>query len=143
MPPGTGDGLRCAVVRVRRAPRPPPAAAYADLRVAVAGGVDSGKSTLVGVLCHGAGGAPALDSGRGSARTPVLRHKHEVASGHTSSISVQQCAYDRQGGPAVQGMAVRPVRNCKAGAAAGARRPRRLPSTPRLACSQPHHASTR
>ena len=46
------------------------------------------------MLCNGAGGAPALDNGRGSSRTAVLRHKHEILSGHTSSISAQQCAYD-------------------------------------------------
>ena len=49
------------------------------------------------MLCNGAGGAPALDNGRGSSRTAVLRHKHEILSGHTSSISAQQCAYDRCG----------------------------------------------
>lgn len=45
-PPGSSKGLLCAVVRVvRRAA--PSAARYLDLRVAVAGGVDSGKSSLV------------------------------------------------------------------------------------------------
>ncbi|PRW57468.1 Two-component response regulator ARR14 isoform 1 [Chlorella sorokiniana] len=95
-PPGSSEGLRCAVVRVVRGAAPT-AARYEDLRVAIAGGVDSGKSSLVGVLCNGTGGAPALDNGRGSSRTAVLRHKHEIQSGHTSSISAQQCAYDREG----------------------------------------------
>jgi GTPase len=72
-PPGAREGRRCAVVRLVRAAAPAPR--YDDVRVAVAGGVDSGKSTLVGVLCHGAGGAPLLDNGRGSARLRVFRHK--------------------------------------------------------------------
>ena len=55
MPPGSGAGLRCAVVRVVRGAAPT-AARYVDLRVAVAGGIDSGKSSLVscgGVSCWG------------------------------------------------------------------------------------------
>ena len=64
---------------------------------AVAGSVDSGKSTLVAVLTHGAGGAPLLDNGRGSARMAVFRHKHEIESGRTSSISQQILGYDAAG----------------------------------------------
>ena len=94
-PPGTAPGSLCAVVRVTRAP--PAARDYSDLRVAVAGGVDSGKSTLVGVLSQGARGAPLLDNGRGSSRMAVFRHKHEIETGHTSSISLQTLAYDADG----------------------------------------------
>ena len=61
------------------------------------GGVDAGKSTLVAVLTHGSGGKPLLDNGRGSARTAVARHKHEIESGHTSSISQQALGYSAQG----------------------------------------------
>lgn len=64
---------------------------------AVAGSVDSGKSTLVAVLTHGAGGRPLLDNGHGSARMAVFRHKHEVESGRTSSISQQTLGYDATG----------------------------------------------
>lgn len=56
---------------------------------AVAGSMDSGKSTVVAVLTHGADGRPLLDNGRGSARMAVFRHKHEIESGRTSSISQQ------------------------------------------------------
>ena len=69
----------------------------ADVRVAVCGSVDGGKSTLVAVLTHGARGKPTLDNGRGSARTNVFRHKHEVATGRTSSISQRIIAYRRGG----------------------------------------------
>jgi hypothetical protein len=67
------------------------------IRGAVAGGVDSGKSTLVAVLTHGSKGAPALDNGRGAARMNVFKHKHEIESGRTSSISQMLLAYDAVG----------------------------------------------
>jgi GTPase len=51
--------------------------------------MDSGKSTLVAVLTHGCDGRPLLDNCRGSARMAVFRHKHEIESGRTSSISQQ------------------------------------------------------
>eukprot|EP00884_Botryococcus_braunii_P008149 jgi/Botrbrau1/17335/Bobra.0015s0081.1 len=92
--PGCRGGT-CALVRVYRlcideAP-------YTDLRVAVVGGVDSGKSTLVAVLTHGREGRPLLDDGRGSARLSVLRHKHEIVSGRTSSIAQLITGYDADG----------------------------------------------
>ena len=71
--------------------------------VAVAGSVDSGKSTLVAILTHGAGGAPLLDNGRGSARMAVFRHKHEIESGRTSSISQQLLGYNAAGAGHVSG----------------------------------------
>ena len=53
-----------------------------DVRVAVIGNVDSGKSTLVGVLTR-----CVNDDGRGSARSLVFNYSHEQANGRTSSIS--------------------------------------------------------
>lgn len=55
---------------------------FNEVRVAVVGNVDSGKSTLLGVLSKG-----ILDNGRGLARLNVFRHKHEVETGRTSDIS--------------------------------------------------------
>ena len=60
---------------------------HLDLRVAVVGNVDAGKSTLVGVLT---GPLSFLDDGRGLARSRVLRHKHEAETGRTSSIAEDQ-----------------------------------------------------
>ena len=54
---------------------------FAEVRVAVVGNVDAGKSTLLGVLTHG-----VLDDGRGLARQRLFRHKHERESGRTSSV---------------------------------------------------------
>ncbi len=65
---------------------------YIEVRVAVAGNVDSGKSTLVGVLTQG-----KLDNGRGLTRVNVFRHKHEVETGRTSSISQQILGFDSKG----------------------------------------------
>eukprot|EP01064_Diplonema_japonicum_P022938 TRINITY_DN3323_c3_g1_i1.p1 TRINITY_DN3323_c3_g1~~TRINITY_DN3323_c3_g1_i1.p1 ORF type:complete len:587 (+),score=85.97 TRINITY_DN3323_c3_g1_i1:64-1761(+) len=63
-----------------------------DLRIAVCGNVDSGKSTLTGVLTTG-----ELDNGRGSVRQAVFCHKHEVETGRTSAISRQTLGFDAQG----------------------------------------------
>lgn len=90
-----GADRKCAIVRLHRLCGPD--ISYTDLRVAVAGSVDSGKSTLVAVLTHGVGGRPLLDNGHGSARMAVFRHKHEVESGRTSSISQQTLGYDERG----------------------------------------------
>ncbi|MEA2069919.1 MAG: GTP-binding protein [Asgard group archaeon] len=65
---------------------------YIDIRIAVAGNVDCGKSTLIGVLTRG-----ELDNGRGLARVKVFRHKHEVESGRTSSISQQILGFNGKG----------------------------------------------
>lgn len=64
---------------------PPSEQRHLNLRVAVIGNVDAGKSTLVGVLVGG-----TLDNGRGSARMRVLKHKHEAETGRTSSIAEDQ-----------------------------------------------------
>lgn len=72
---------------------PPSEQNQINLRVAVIGNVDAGKSTLVGVLV-----GVSLDNGRGSARLRVLKHKHEAESGRTSSIAEDQhLGFDQQG----------------------------------------------
>lgn len=53
-----------------------------DIGIAIAGSVDSGKSTFVGVMTDN-----VLDNGNGSARTSVAKHPHEQSSGKTSDIS--------------------------------------------------------
>ena len=55
-----------------------------DIGIAVAGSVDSGKSTFVGVLTTG-----KLDDGDGSARLSVAKHPHEVESKKTSDITTK------------------------------------------------------
>jgi elongation factor 1-alpha len=64
------------------------------LRVAVVGNVDSGKSTLIGTLCHS-----ALDDGKGSSRKLVTRSKHELETGRTSTITSHLMGFDEAGEP--------------------------------------------
>ena len=63
-----------------------------DVTVAVVGNVDSGKSTLVGVLTKG-----GLDDGRGLARAKVFNFSHEAANGHTSSIAQEIMGFSAEG----------------------------------------------
>lgn len=63
-----------------------------EVRVAVLGGVDAGKSTLLGVLTQG-----EYDNGRGRARLNMFRHFHEIQTGRTSSISHETLGFDPQG----------------------------------------------
>jgi GTPase len=65
---------------------------YLDLKIGVVGNVDSGKSTLVGVLTKG-----VFDNGRGSARSMVFNFKHEIDTGRTSSIGHQIAGFDING----------------------------------------------
>ncbi|OQV12999.1 GTP-binding protein 2 [Hypsibius exemplaris] len=55
---------------------------FVDFRIALLGNVDSGKSTILGVLSSG-----ELDNGRGKARLNLFRHPHEIQTGRTSSVS--------------------------------------------------------
>eukprot|EP00057_Strongylocentrotus_purpuratus_P008976 XP_011663450.1 PREDICTED: gamma-butyrobetaine dioxygenase [Strongylocentrotus purpuratus] len=65
---------------------------FYEVRVAVVGNVDAGKSTLLGVLTHG-----ELDNGRGFARQKLFRHKHEMESGRTSSVGNDILGFDSKG----------------------------------------------
>lgn len=65
---------------------------YIDVKVVVAGSVDTGKSSLIGVLTNG-----KLDDGRGSARLNVFNFSHEVKSGRTSSIAHHILGFDKKG----------------------------------------------
>ena len=60
-----------------------------NIKIAVAGNVDSGKSTLIGVLSNN-----KLDDGRGSARSLILKNKHEKESGRTSCITLNNIKQD-------------------------------------------------
>ena len=53
-----------------------------NLKLAIAGNVDSGKSTLAGVLLNN-----CLDDGRGYCRKMILKNKHEQETGRTSTIT--------------------------------------------------------
>ncbi|PSC69725.1 GTP-binding 1 [Micractinium conductrix] len=63
-----------------------------EVRVAIIGNVDSGKSTMVGVLTRS-----VLDDGRGSARARVFKHSHEADTGRTSSVGQHTLCLDSRG----------------------------------------------
>ncbi|KAM9804375.1 GTP-binding protein 2 [Neosynchiropus ocellatus] len=83
------DARRIAEVLIRKVPDDQQ---FLDLRVAVLGNVDSGKSTLLGVLTQG-----ELDNGRGKARLNLFRHLHEIQTGRTSSISFEILGFNSKG----------------------------------------------
>lgn len=62
------------------------------VKIGVVGNVDSGKSTLVGVLSKG-----LPDDGRGSARLKVFNYPHEASNGRTSSVAQEIMGFKEDG----------------------------------------------
>ncbi|KAI1203918.1 GTP-binding protein [Nemania serpens] len=62
-----------------------------QLRVSLTGPTTSGKTTLLGTLANG-----TLDDGRGRSRSYLLKHRHEVVSGRTSSVAQELIGYEGQ-----------------------------------------------
>lgn len=65
---------------------------YLEVKVGIAGNVDSGKSTFLGVLLTGIN-----DDGRGKSRLNVFNYAHEVKTGRTSSIAQHIIGFDAKG----------------------------------------------
>ena len=63
-----------------------------NIRIAMVGNVDAGKSTLTGALTSG-----MLDDGRGSARTSIMKHRHEIESGRTSTAQSHLMGFKASG----------------------------------------------
>ena len=59
-----------------------------QLRVSLTGSTTSGKSSLLGTLS-----TSTLDNGRGKSRLSLLKHRHEIASGVTSSVTSSLIGY--------------------------------------------------
>lgn len=59
-----------------------------ELRVTFTGPTTSGKSSLLGTLS-----TATLDNGRGKSRLSLLKHRHEIASGVTSSVTQELLGY--------------------------------------------------
>ncbi|KAG9238647.1 GTP-binding protein-like protein 2 [Amylocarpus encephaloides] len=59
-----------------------------QLRVTLTGPTASGKSSLLGTLS-----TATLDNGRGKSRLSLLKHRHEIASGMTSSVAQELLGY--------------------------------------------------
>eukprot|EP00397_Hematodinium_sp_SG-2012_P031289 GEMP01033192.1.p1 GENE.GEMP01033192.1~~GEMP01033192.1.p1 ORF type:complete len:436 (+),score=55.09 GEMP01033192.1:23-1309(+) len=79
----------------------------ADIKVATIGNVDSGKSTLVGVLSKN-----LLDDGRGLARSMVFNFIHEQQNGRTSSIAHEIMGF-REGGQVLPASSHMSGTNCR------------------------------
>lgn len=62
--------------------------ATVQLRVSLTGATMSGKSSLLGSLS-----TATLDNGRGKSRLSLLKHRHEIASGMTSSVTQELIGY--------------------------------------------------
>ncbi|KAJ2083092.1 hypothetical protein H4R24_001067 [Coemansia sp. RSA 988] len=92
---GANTQTRMLQYLVRR--RPAIVEEIMELRVAVAGNVDAGKSTMLGVLTRG-----RLDDGRGKMRVALFRHKHEIESGRTSSVGMEILGFDKITGAPVR-----------------------------------------
>uniref|UniRef100_A0A0N4ZP90 Tr-type G domain-containing protein n=1 Tax=Parastrongyloides trichosuri TaxID=131310 RepID=A0A0N4ZP90_PARTI len=63
-----------------------------EIRMAILGSADAGKSTLCGVLSQG-----ELDDGHGGARVNIFRYLHEFKTGKTSSICLTALGFDENG----------------------------------------------
>lgn len=63
-----------------------------QIRVTIVGATSSGKSSLMGTLS-----ASVLDNGRGKSRLSLLKHRHEIASGITSSVAQELIGYVADG----------------------------------------------
>ncbi|KAG0334267.1 hypothetical protein BG004_000487 [Podila humilis] len=87
-----GEVSKTAYIMIRNKPKS--IEELLELRVAVVGNVDAGKSTLLGVLTKG-----VLDDGRGKARVNLFRHKHEIDSGRTSSVGMEILGFDAKSVP--------------------------------------------
>jgi len=59
-----------------------------QLRITLTGPTTSGKSSLLGTLT-----TATLDNGRGKGRLSLLKHRHEIASGVTSSVAQELIGY--------------------------------------------------
>lgn len=67
-----------------------------QLRITLTGPTTSGKSSLLGTLSTG-----TLDNGRGKSRLSLLKHRHELASGITSSVAQELLGYKTSSSPEI------------------------------------------
>ncbi|KAI9039803.1 uncharacterized protein KD926_009021 [Aspergillus affinis] len=59
-----------------------------QIRVSISGPSTAGKSSLLGTLT-----SSVLDNGRGTSRLSLLKHRHEISSGITSSVAHELIGY--------------------------------------------------
>ncbi|KAL5343608.1 hypothetical protein BJX70DRAFT_352985 [Aspergillus crustosus] len=81
-----------------------------QIRVSLAGPNGVGKSSLLGTLT-----SSVLDNGRGTSRLSLLKHRHEISSGVTSSVAHELIGYSADE-PSIAGCGV--INNASANVAA-------------------------
>lgn len=86
------SNYQVAEILVQQRPNDDESQQLTDIRVVLVGGLGAGKSTLLGHISHG-----VKDNGRGRARLNLLRHRHELESGRSSSIAHEIIGYDSEG----------------------------------------------
>ncbi|KAJ5513494.1 hypothetical protein N7463_003046 [Penicillium fimorum] len=67
-----------------------------QIRISLAGPSTAGKSSLLGTLT-----SSTLDNGRGKSRLSLLKHRHEISSGITSSVAQELIGYTDKVPPTV------------------------------------------
>jgi GTPase len=67
-----------------------------QIRISLAGPSTAGKSSLLGTLT-----SSTLDNGRGKSRLSLLKHRHEISSGITSSVAQELIGYTDEVPPTV------------------------------------------
>ncbi|CAL5870508.1 uncharacterized protein PFLUO_LOCUS4745 [Penicillium psychrofluorescens] len=67
-----------------------------QIRISIAGPSTAGKSSLLGTLT-----SSLLDNGRGKSRLSLLKHRHEISSGITSSVAQELVGYSDEEPPTV------------------------------------------
>ncbi|KAJ5506652.1 hypothetical protein N7453_005609 [Penicillium expansum] len=67
-----------------------------QIRISLAGPSTAGKTSLLGTLT-----SSALDNGRGKSRLSLLKHRHEITSGITSSVAQELIGYTAEVPPTV------------------------------------------
>ncbi|KAJ5418162.1 uncharacterized protein N7487_001712 [Penicillium crustosum] len=67
-----------------------------QIRISLAGPSTAGKTSLLGTLT-----SSALDNGRGKSRLSLLKHRHEITSGITSSVAQELIGYTDEVPPTV------------------------------------------
>ncbi|KAE8367802.1 hypothetical protein BDV27DRAFT_123192 [Aspergillus caelatus] len=63
-----------------------------QIRISITGPTTAGKSSLLGTLT-----SSVLDNGRGTSRLGLLKHRHEISSGVTSSVAHELIGYAANG----------------------------------------------
>lgn len=86
--PVTALDSGASIVEERYRDRVVEGASTEQLRVTLVGAASSGKSTLLGTIS-----TSTLDNGRGKSRLSLLKHRHEIASGVTSSVAQELVGY--------------------------------------------------